>query len=169
MTQRMFFSAMAAGALTLAACAHTTPVEGASSPSMTVTGGARWTTTIRSVTQSRSDLGQSIRDKSYGSATWTTGDGPTLSNVDLVFNYTGLERFLSWAILAGSCGTPGLPLIPLANFPELQIGGAGRAQVTTSLPITFPTTGAYHIDIYRSRQQGTDALLACGNLKLVGG
>ena len=81
----------------------------------------------------------------------------------------GQERFLSWAIVAGSCGVPSLPLIPLSNFPEINIGGSGRGQVTAPLPIAFPTTGAYHVDIYRSRQQSMDALVACGNLRLVGG
>jgi hypothetical protein len=86
-----------------------------------------------------------------------------------VFTYSGNERYLSWAIIAGSCGTPALALIPMSNFPELNIGGGGRAQVTTSLPIEFPTSGSYHVDVYRSRQQSIDQLVACGNLKLSGG
>jgi hypothetical protein len=98
--------------------------------------------------------------------TWTPGEGPRLTNASVVFTYAGQERFLSWAIVAGSCGSPSLPLIPLSNFPELNISGGGRATVTTSLPLEFPTTGSYHVDVYKDRQGGMDALVACGNLKL---
>jgi hypothetical protein len=118
------------------------------------------------VTQSRGDVAQSTRDRSYGSMTWTPGEGPRLTNASVVFTYAGQERFLSWAIVAGSCGSPSLPLIPLSNFPELNISGGGRATVTTSLPLEFPTGGSYHVDVYKDRQGGMDALVACGNLKL---
>ena len=171
MRQRVLFTALGLGAIgLLAGCASSTGGS-ASQPSSSIAMSetARWTANIQSVTQNRADVAQSTRDRSYGSAVWTRGNGPSLTNVNLTFTYNGQERFLSWAIVAGSCGTPALPLIPLSNFPEIQIGGGGRGQVTTSLPIEFPTNGAYHIDIYRSRQQGADALLACGNLKLAAG
>jgi hypothetical protein len=57
----------------------------------------------------------------------------------------------------------------MSNFPELNIGGGGRAQVSGSIPVDLPTNGSYHVDIYRSRQPTLDALVACGNLKLSGG
>jgi hypothetical protein len=100
---------------------------------------------------------------------WTRGSASTLSNVNVVFTHTGPERTLAWAILPGTCGIPALPIIPMSNFPELNVGGGGRAQVTTSLPLEFPTNGSYHIDIYRERRQGADALIACGNLRYSGG
>lgn len=169
MKQRLLLAAFGAGALgLLAGCAKSTPVEGAPSPSpsLEASEGGRWTANIQSVTQSRGEVAQTTRDRSYGSATWTHGAAPSLTNIDLVFTYTGQERTLAWAILPGSCGTPALPVIPMPNFPELNVGGGGRAQVTTSLPIEFPLIGAFHIDIYRDRRQGTDALIACGNLRL---
>lgn len=171
MKNRDLLVAVSAGALgLLAGCAQSTPVAGAPSPSQTVamSASARWTANIQSVTQSRGEVVQTTRDRSYGSATWTRGDRPSLTSIALTFNYTGSERYLSWAILSGSCGTPALPIIPMSNFPELEIGGGGRAQVSSSLPVEFPTSGSYHIAVYRSRQQGIDALIACGNLKLVG-
>ena len=171
MKQRMFLATLSAGALGLAACAHTVPVEGGATPTASVSsaGGGRWTTTIQSVTQNRGDVAQSTRDKSYGSAQWTRGDGPTLSAVNLVFTYAGTERDLNWAILAGSCGTAALPLIPMANFPELNVGGGGRAQVNAVIPLELPQTGTYHIDIYKDRRGSAESLVGCGNLKYVGG
>ncbi|MDO8502792.1 MAG: hypothetical protein Q7S20_13220 [Gemmatimonadaceae bacterium] len=171
MKNRDLLVAVSAGALgLLAGCAQNTPVAGAPSRSQTIamSESARWTANIQSVMQSRGEVVQTTRDRSYGSAIWTRGDRPSLTSIALTFNYTGSDRYLSWAILSGSCGTPALPIIPMSNFPELQIGGGGRAQVSSSLPVEFPTSGSYHIEVYRSRQQGIDALIACGNLKLVG-
>lgn len=171
MKQRMFLATLGAGALGLAACAHTVPVEGSATPAASVSaaGGGKWTTNIQSVTQNRGDVAQSTRDRSYGSAQWTRGDTPRLSAVNVVFTYAGTERDLSWAILAGSCGTAALPLIPLANFPELNVGSGGRAQITTALPIDLPAIGTYHIDIYKDRSGGPESLVGCGNFKYSAG
>ena len=168
MKQRMFVATLSAGALALTACAHTVPVEGGATPASSVstsTGGGRWTARIASVTQNRGDVAQSTRDKSYGSADWIRGASPTLSTVNLTFTYAGQERDLNWALIAGSCGMAALPLIPLANFPELNIGSGGRAQVTASLPIDLPQSGTYHVDIYRDRSGDPTSLVGCGNFK----
>jgi hypothetical protein len=169
MKQRMFLATLSAGALALTACAHNVPVEGGSTPASSVStsssGEGRWTARITSVMQNRGDVGQSTRDNSYGSAEWTRGAGPTLSKVDLTFTYSGVERDLSWAIVAGNCGMSALSLIPISNFPELHIGSGGRAQVTATLPIELPASGAYHVDIYKGRSGNAAGLVGCGNMK----
>jgi hypothetical protein len=170
MKQKILFTALAAGAFgMLAGCAKTSSVEGSPSPNVAVAPGenARWTGRIQGVTQSRGDVAQSTRDRSYGDFTWSHGPSQSITNVNLVFNYAGQERFLSWAIIAGSCGSPSLPIVPMSNFPELNIGTGGRTQVNGTIPVELPTTGQYHVDIYRSRQQSVDALVACGTLKFV--
>src|SRR4051812_44412009 len=118
MKQRTFVATLSAGALALTACAHNVPVEGGSTPAASVSttpGAGRWNARITSVMQNRGDVAQSTRDNSYGSADWTPGAGPTLSTVNLTFTYSGTERDLSWALVAGSCGMAALPLIPMAN------------------------------------------------------
>lgn len=169
MKQRSLVATLSAGALALTACAHTVPVEGgAVTPAESVstsTGGGRWNARITSVTQNRGDVGQSTRDNSYGSADWTHGAAPTLSAVNLTFTYAGSERDLNWALVSGSCGMASLPLIPMANFPELNVGSGGRAQVTATLPIDLPATGTYHVDIYKDRTGGAASLVGCGNFK----
>jgi hypothetical protein len=55
--------------------------------------------------------------------------------------------------------------MPLSNFPELNVGGAGRAQVVATLPVELPTSGAYHVEVYRDRQGGAESVVGCGNLK----
>lgn len=115
--------------------------------------------------QNRGDVGQSTRDNSYGSADWIRGAGRTLSTVNLTFTYAGNERDLNWALIAGSCGTAALPLIPMANFPELNIGSGGRAQVTATLPIELPSNDSYQVDIYKDRSGNAASLVGCGNFK----
>jgi hypothetical protein len=167
MNQRLLLATLGAGVFGLTACAHTVPVEGAATPSSSVsaTGGGHWTARIASVTQNRADVAQSTRDNSYGSAEWNPGAGPTLSNVNVVFTYAGEDRELAWALVAGSCGVAALPLIPLPNFPEISIGSGGRGQVSASLPIDLPATGTFHIDIYRDRSGGAESLVGCGNFR----
>ena len=171
MKQRMFVATLSAGALALTACAHTVPVEGGVTPAASVStgsaSGGRWTARVTSVMQNRGDVGQSTRDNSYGSAEWTRGAGPTLSTVDLTFTYSGPERDLSWALVAGNCGMAALPLIPMANFPSLNVGSGGRAQVTATLPIDLPQSGTYHVDIYKDRSGNAVSLVGCGNFRYV--
>ncbi|HVF41110.1 MAG TPA: hypothetical protein VM939_14505 [Gemmatimonadaceae bacterium] len=162
---------LSAGALGLAACAPKTPAEGGAEPVRTSASApaAGWTANIQSVTQSRSDIGQSARARSYGTATVSRAVSNNLTRVSVIFNHSGSDRFLNWGIYPGTCGSPSLPVIPTNNFPELQIGGGGRAQTTADIPFEFPTTGNYHINIYRERQQNLEGLLACGNLRPTAG
>ncbi len=162
---------LSAGALAVLACAPKPPVEGGAEPVRTSAAApaASWTANLQAVTQSRSDVAQSSRSRSYGSATMSRAESNNLTRVSVVFNHTGSDRYLNWAVFAGTCGTPSLPVIPINNFPELQIGGGGRAQTTADLPFEFPTQGTYHINIYRERQQNLAGLLACGNLRVSGG
>ncbi|MEO5588287.1 MAG: hypothetical protein ABIS03_01785 [Gemmatimonadaceae bacterium] len=162
-----FRATLAATALGLAACSKSVAVEEAPRPTTLVSlpGERRWTTSIQPVDQSRFNAADSTRDRSHGSAQWSQGDRPTLSKVNLVFQYGGTERELSWAILFGSCGNASLPLIPMSAFPELDVSGAGRVQLNATLSLELATSGTFHIDIYKDRQGGAGSLVGCGNLK----
>lgn len=161
-------------AIVTASCAHAVPVEGApgaraSTSASLASNGPSWSARILSVAQNRGVVEQSPRGKSYGTADWSDGPGERLSTINLVFTYDGSERDLSWAVLFGSCGTASLPLIPLSSFPELNLAGGGRGDVSATFPIELPTSGAYHIDVYRDRQGGAEYLIGCGNLKFKAG
>ena len=172
MRQKLLLSAVGTGLIgILAGCAQNASGGSAPSPSssQSTSGNApRWTANIQSVTQNRGAVEQTTRDKSYGSATWGPGESGSLSKVEVVYTYTGSEKFLSWAILPGSCGTGSLPVLPMANFPEINVGGGGRGQVTAQIPLDLPMSGSYHIDIYRDRRASMDNLVACGNMKFAG-
>ena len=163
----MFLAALGIAAIGITACSNAVPVTGAPGPAALVasSGEPRWTTVIQQVAQSRFNAPDSSRDRSYGSAEWTRGSGPAESKVNLAFTYSGPERDLSWAILFGRCGSATLTLVPKSSFPELEVAGGGKAQLNATLSVELPTSGIYHIDIYKDRTGGAESLIGCGNFK----
>lgn len=128
-------------------------------------GAGKWTSTLQPVNQFRFNAADSTRDRSYGSAQWGPGTTPMESRINLVFTYAGAERGLTWAILFGRCGNESLPVVPTATFPELDVSGGGRAQLNATISIEVPTSGTYHIEIYKDRTGGSDSMVACGNFR----
>lgn len=168
--RRHFTFAIAFGALSLVtmACSHSAPQTNAIDPvSSLSSAGPRWTTRFRNIAPSSLDRGDSTRHTSYGTAEWTPGSAKPLSNLHLKFSYTGGENDLSWAILYGPCGTASLPVIPLSNFPEIDLRAGGNAEINTTITLEFPFSGTYHAEIYKDRIGGEEAVVACGDLKYV--
>lgn len=153
----------------IAALAHAAPLGGSPEPasSISVQGERKWTTTIQPVNQFRFNAADSTRDRSYGNAQWSAGMTPMQSNVNLVFSYAGTERGLTWAILFGRCGIASLPVVPTSTFPELDVSGGGRAQLNATIPIELPTSGTYHIELYKDRTGGAESMVACGNFRYI--
>jgi hypothetical protein len=172
MNHRLFLAPLGATLLFTVGCAQSAPATGAISPAaaVAISGRARWTTSLRSMGESHIDAPvDSARNRSFGSAVWTPGANPALSRVDLNFAYGGADRDLSWAILYGRCGSASLPVISKSNFPELDVRGGGIAKVSVSLALEFPTSGSYHIEVYKDRTSENDSIVACGDMKYVAG
>jgi hypothetical protein len=164
-----FATAGALTALALAGCAKSVPVEAAQvpAPASAVAAGtvARWSGNFVAVTEARSDVRQAARGNNYGTVTITGADSPRRTRVSLTYSTSSDVRFLSWAVLPDRCGSSGLPVLPITSFPDLQVGSDGRAQLTTELPFDLPTTGSYHVNIYKERRATLDAVVACANLR----
>lgn len=153
----------------LAACATQTSMPEASSPGGSIsalTNGA-WTTNIRSFSEVRSTLSDTVRQKSSGSAEWVKSDVSGRSVVNLAFSYGGEERALTWAILFGACNSASLPVLPKATFTELEMDTGGRVTVKADIPLELPRSGNYRVEIYRDREGTNDSLVGCGNFKFV--
>jgi len=167
MSMKDQFFLLTIGSGLLACAPASTPVEGAAEPvrSASVAAGGEWSANIQPVQSSSAEIRQSSRARSYGTSAMSRGSSNNLTNLSVVFTHSGNERFLSWAVLVGSCGSPAVPLLPVSSFPELQVGSGGRSQATVALPIEFPVGGNYHINIYRERQQSLEGLVACGNYR----
>ena len=127
----------------------------------------QWTASLRQVRDDRlSTPSDSMPGgRSFGTVVWKTGDTPEMSIVKLSFSTTGVERDLSWAILYGRCRSASLPVAPLSSFPELDMSGGGSATVSVTLSLDLPAKGLYHVEIYKNREGGEEAVVACGELK----
>jgi hypothetical protein len=160
----------AAATLIVAGCAKSVPVEGAPAPaspaaSVSTSTTTKWTGNFVAVTEARSDIRQSARANNYGTVTITAAGTSRRSRVSLTYSTSSEVRFLSWAILPERCGSSTIPVLPLTSFPELQVGSDGRSQVTAELPWDLPTSGSYHINVYKERRATLDAVVACANLR----
>lgn len=128
----------------------------------------KWTTSIKMAHEDRiNDNADSIQGigTTSGSASWRQGDTPTLSVVDLTFNYGGRERELAWGIFVGRCRSASVPIAPVSNFPEIELIGGGAARVQAQLSVELPTSGQYHLNVYRDRSSQESAIVACGDFK----
>lgn len=163
--------------LVSAACAKTVPVENAPAPaasSVAVPAEARWTSTLNPVQERTAEIRQASTNRARGSFTLTRGARPGWSNVTLSFSSnsgSSNNSTATWAIVPGSCGSDGAPVLPVSAFPVMELGGSGSAQVATPIHWDFPVTGTYHVNVYRSggvmnaESRSIAAVLACGNLK----
>jgi hypothetical protein len=106
--------------------------------------------------------------KAYGSVTLTAAEGsPGRSHVKLSLTAPVQSQSLRWAILPGPCGSNTLPLIGFEAFPVIEVGATGRGSVEADLPMTLPTDGEYHVNVYFQGQQISD-VMTCGALKMTG-
>lgn len=113
--------------------------------------------------------GVSMRTQSriYGTVDLTDIEGTSpRSRVRLTFtSQTGGTSYTAqWALLQGRCGAGSLPIIAIDNFPMIEIGSNGRAQLDAEIAVGVPTSGEYHVNVYVGGQQ-LDNVITCANLK----
>jgi hypothetical protein len=125
----------------------------------------RWIGNIRAIVTDKLNEGDSTRERSYGTLVWTTGATAALSSATIDFTYSGSARELTWGIFFGPCGNASLPVITLSDFPELEMSTGGRTQVIAALSTELPTTGAFHVEIFKDRSGAPEFAVACGNLR----
>jgi hypothetical protein len=114
-----------------------------------------------------SNVAMRTQSRIYGNVELVAVEGETpRSRVRLTFtSQTGGTSYTAqWAVLQGRCGTGSLPVMAIDNFPQIEVGSNGRAQLDTELSLGVPTTGEYHINVYVGGQQ-LDNVITCANLK----
>src|SRR3712207_9348973 len=57
-----------------------------------------------------------------------------------------------------------LPISGFEQFPVIEMGSNGRGQLDAEIPMTLPTTGTYHVNVYWSGHQIAD-VLTCADRK----
>jgi hypothetical protein len=68
-----------------------------------------------------------------------------------------------WHVHRGQCGSDQGILGPPDAYEPLKVQGNGKATSTVTLPIPFPKTGSYFLNVHASAKN-MRSIVACGNL-----
>ena len=115
-----------------------------------------------------SNVAMRTQSRIYGQAEMVEVEGSSSPRSRVKITFTsqsgGTSYIAQWALLEGRCGTGSLPVIAIDNFPTIEVGSNGRAQLDTEIALGVPPTGEYHINVYVGGQQ-LDNVITCANLK----
>ena len=68
-----------------------------------------------------------------------------------------------WHVHRGQCGADKGIFGPADAYEPLKVEGNGRASSSATLPVTFPRTGEYSVNVHASAKN-MSTIVACGNL-----
>jgi membrane-bound lytic murein transglycosylase len=161
--------------LLLAACASGSGTASSNPPSTPASQAGRasvetvrWTGSFQPIQQQSGSLTPRGTNKTYGSVTLSRArSGPTRTRAEINLT-TGLttSALLHWAIAPSRCGAADLPLLGVDQFPPIEISNSGQGRLDGEVPLTVPTAGTYHIDIYWGNGQDRSDVMACANVKM---
>lgn len=130
----------------------------------------RWSGNFQPVQVRSSSVGMRIQSRIYGTADLASVEGNasrTQARLRFTAQTTGGSFTAQWALLSGRCGSGSLPVVPLENFPVIEVGSNGRAQLDNEMALELPTSGEYHVNVYLGGQN-LDNVITCANLKKAG-
>ena len=127
------------------------------------TKSARWSGNFQPVQIRSSSVGMRIQSRIYGTAELAPVEGnPSRSRARLRFSVQtdGTSFTVQWALVSGRCGSGAIPVAPLENFPVIEVGSNGRAQLDDELALQLPSSGDYHVNVYLGGQN-LDQVFTC--------
>jgi hypothetical protein len=127
----------------------------------------RWSGNFQPVQIRSSSVGLRIQSRIYGTAELASAEGNanrTQARLRFTVQTQSGSFTVQWALLAGRCGSGSLPIVPIENFPIIEVGTNGRAQLDEELALELPQTGEYHVNVYAGGQN-LDNVITCANLK----
>jgi hypothetical protein len=68
-----------------------------------------------------------------------------------------------WHVHRGQCGSDKGILGPADAYPPLKVEGNGHASATATVPIAYPKTGEFFVNVHAS-SKNMSTIVACGNL-----
>lgn len=133
-------------------------------------GALRWSGNLQFVQQRTGAVAPTGQSKAYGTVTLDmSARDRNRTRVQLLVNLpTAATTQLTWALVPGRCGSGGLPVMAIDQFPVLDVNNNGRGQLDVEIPLTLPPSGSYHVNVYRGGHQLND-VLTCANLRRSGG
>jgi len=173
-TRLAFGCPLALAMLTACASASRTASPSASPTAQTSqAGGAsietvKWSGSFQPIQQQSGSLTPRGTNKTYGTVVLSRGrSGPTRTRAEINLS-TSLttSALLHWSIAPSRCGAADLPLLGVDQFPAIEITNGGQGRLETEVPLTVPTSGTYHVDVYWGSGQDRGDVMACANVKM---
>ena len=126
-----------------------------------------WAGNFKATQQMSREVTFQNRNRAAGTVVFTAS-GPAEMHVvmDATIDDTDPDR-LSWALVPGACGSPGFPVMTVAQFPPLTAHN-GRATLDDVIPVPLPVTGSYHVNIFSPGTSGSEQtdVMICASLSL---
>jgi len=164
------------GLLALAASGCASSQGGAASESIAADAASgklgpavlQWSGNFRPTQQQSGTFGGELARNQASGTVVITAANPAQIRVRMSANLPVTDPVrLPWAMAPGACGSNTLPLMTVAQFPEMTMSnGSGRLDEVVSLP--FPTVGTYHVNVFDAGTSGADEsdVMACADLSL---
>jgi hypothetical protein len=94
--------------------------------------------------------------------------GPDTKDLDKSMAHVDLSNAVPggqhpWHVHRGQCGSDKGIFGPADAYPPLKVEGDGRASATARLPVAYPKTGEYFVNVHASAKN-MSTIVACGNL-----
>lgn len=111
------------------------------------------------------------RSSGYGTITLTpVTDQQGRVKVDLSVNTSVSGTQIAWAVFEGPCNSPTPPVIPVNEFPTIEIGNSGNGIVRIELPMTLNPRAAYHANVYwTGRATDVSNVMLCATMSFSAG
>ena len=125
----------------------------------------QWTGRFQATQQQTGDVATHAMNQTTGLVTLTAA-GPNQTRVQLTVSGPMLDPVqLPWAMASGACRSGSIPLMAVAQFPEITMSN-GRGELDAVFSMPMPTTGTYHVNVYNGSTSDESGVMACAELKL---
>jgi len=158
-------SAACASGSSSSASAPTPSASGSVNPGVAPARG--WNGSFQPVQQQTGNLTPRGTNRTYGSVTLTASSASeNRTHAEIEISTTlPTSALLHWALSSGRCGSSTLPLLGVDQFPSIEVSNSGQGKLSSDIPVTLPTSGSYHVDIFWSGGQDRSDVMACANLR----
>lgn len=124
----------------------------------------RWQGTFQATQQRTGMAAPTSQNKTTGSI-FLAQAGASRTRIRLIVSTPIANSMaLQWAIAPGRCGSGSLPITGVERFPIIEISNNGRGELDMEMPLTLPTTGSYHANVYSGGTQ-LNNVITCANLR----
>lgn len=173
MYSRFFFGTFLSVAVVVTAGCASSSAGSSAEPSIAVQAASgalspsdiQWSGRFRAVQQQTSSIDPRGRNVASGTVVLTAQSATvTRARIDLSGPVED-SRQLHWAVAPGACLSGTIPLLAVNEFPDIDMR-RGHGQLDQTLPITLPTSGTYHVNVYTGDGSDESSVLTCAPLKL---